>query len=202
MLDRLLDDDGLAIDGICGTSAGAMNATVLAHGLLKGGRRGAQAALRRFWRRISEAGVFSPLRPTGVDAAMGSPWDMDWSPAYLTLDFLSRLASPYQVNPLNLNPLEEILADEVDFAALRGAGAVKLFVCATNVRRGNIKVFTNAELSAKALLASACLPSLFRAVEIDGESYWDGGYMGNPALFPLIRNCTCEDIVIVQINPI
>lgn len=202
VLDRLLEDDGLAFDGICGTSAGAMNGAVLAHGLLNGGRKGAQAALRRFWERVSETGAMSPLRPTPMDAIMGSPWDMDWSPAYQALDLLSRLASPYQVNPLELNPLEQILSEEIDFGVLQGVDAVKLFVCATNVRRGNIKVFTNPELSPKALLASACLPSLFRAVEIDGEPYWDGGFMGNPALFPLIRGCACEDVVIVQINPI
>lgn len=201
VLDRLLEDDGVDIDGISGTSAGAMNAAVLASGLVLGGRAGARAALRSFWETVSRIAIASPLQPTPLDAWLGR-WNIDSSPAYVFMDVMSRLVSPYQANPFGLNPLADVLDETIDFACLTRPEAIRLFICATNVRSGNIKIFENAELSSQALLASACLPYLFQAVEVDGEHYWDGGYMGNPALFPLIERCGAQDIVIVQINPI
>jgi NTE family protein len=201
VLDRLLEEEGILLEGFSGTSAGAMNAVVLADGFLDGGRAGAREALARFWRRISDAALASPLQPTPLDILRGD-WSLEWSPSYLWLDLMSRLVSPYQANPLNLNPLRDVLLDSIDFARLRDSDDLELFICATNVRKGDIRVFHRHELTVDALLASACIPFLFQAVEVEGEPYWDGGYMGNPALFPLIEHCRPSDIVIVQINPV
>jgi NTE family protein len=202
VLDRLLEDGRIAFEGISATSAGAMNATVAAYGLSAGGREGARQALANFWRRISHAAAFSLLQPTWLDRMMGNR-SLDNSPAYVLMDMMTRLLSPYQFNPMNYNPLREVLTQVVDFDALRAnACPVKLFLSATNVRTGKVKVFRNDEITADAVLASGCLPFLFQAVEIDGESYWDGGYMGNPAIFPLIYNCGSADVVIVHINPL
>jgi NTE family protein len=201
VLDRLLDEERLAIEGISATSAGAMNAAVLAHGLTYGGRAGAKVELAGFWKRVSEAASLSPLHPTVWDRLCGH-YSMESSPGFVAFDLLTRLLSPYQFNPLRFNPLRDVLAASVDFEELRRRCAVKLFLCATNVRTGKIKVFEAHEASADAVLASSCLPFLFHAVEIDGEAYWDGGYMGNPAIFPLIYGCESRDVVIVHINPI
>jgi NTE family protein len=201
VLDRLLEDERIAIDGISGTSAGAMNGAVMVQGYSEGGREGARAGLERFWRRISEAGRYSPIQRTPMDRMTGV-WSLDSSPIYLMFDFMSRLMSPYQTNPSNHNPLRPILEEQIDFDRLHENHKMNLFVCATNVRTGKVKIFDCDTISVDALLASACLPFMFQAVEIDGEAYWDGGYMGNPALFPLIYKCTSADIVIVQINPI
>jgi NTE family protein len=202
VLDRLLGDARIAFEGISATSAGAMNAAVLAHGLAAGGRDGARAALAGFWRAISEAAVFSPLQPTPVERLFGSR-ALDYSPAFVLFDWVTRLLSPYRLNPANYNPLRQILARSIDCERLRAdAAPVKLFISATNVRTGKIKVFENREMSIDAVLASACVPFLFQAVEIDGEAYWDGGYMGNPAIFPLIYSCESRDVVIVHVNPL
>ena len=201
VLERLLEDDRVTIEGICGTSAGAMNGAMVAYGMMKGGRDGARAALETFWRKISDRALLSPLKPTWFDRMTGRG-NMDYSPPYLAFDVLSRLWSPYQTNITGLNPLHDVLSNVVDFNQLRQCESPKLFVCATNVRTGKIKVFQPDEISVDALLASACLPFMFPAVEVDGEHYWDGGFMGNPAIFPLIYHCKSSDIVIVQINPI
>jgi len=202
VLDRLLEDERIAFDGISAASAGAMNATVLAYGLAVGGRDGARRALANFWRRISHAAAQGPLQPTLFDRLAGNR-SLENSPAFIMFDLLTRLFSPYQLNPLNYNPLRQVLVDAVDFEALRRTHCpVKLFLSATNVRTGKIKVFTNEDIGPDAVLASGCLPFLFQAVEIDGEHYWDGGYMGNPAIFPLIYHCDSRDVVIVHINPI
>jgi NTE family protein len=201
VLDRLLEDGRLAIDGISATSAGAMNAAVVAQGLLEGGPDTARAALERFWRRISLMAAASPVQQSWFDRLFGG-YSLDFSPSYQFFDFMTRVLSPYQFNPSDINPLRELLVESIDFERLRAAGGVKLFVAATNVRSGRIKVFETRELSANVLLASACLPLMFRAVEIDGQHYWDGGYMGNPAIFPLIYGCDSPDVVIVHINPI
>jgi NTE family protein len=202
VLDRLLEDERVAFEGISATSAGAMNATVTAYGMSEGGRPGARQALANFWRRVSHIADFSPLQPTWLDRLMGNR-SLENSPAYLAMDMMTRLLSPYQFNPGNYNPLREVLTQVVDFEALRRSSCpVKLFLSATNVRSGKVKVFTNDEITADAVLASGCLPFLFQAVEIDGESYWDGGYMGNPAIFPLIYHCQSPDVVIVHINPL
>jgi NTE family protein len=201
VLDRLLEDDRIIIEGICGTSAGAMNAVVVADGLDTGGKEGARQALERFWSGVSTAGVFSPFKRTWIDRLLGR-WTLDYAPGYLFFDTLSRLVSPYQLNPFNINPLREIISSLVDFEHVRHAEGIKLFVVATNVRTGKQKIFRRQEMTVDMVLASACLPFVYQAVEIDGEAYWDGGYMGNPALFPLVEDCQSRDIVIVQINPI
>ena len=201
VLDRLLEEERIAIEGISGTSAGAINAAVLAQGLIRGGVAGARAELDRFWHRLSEIGWISPIHRTWYERAMGS-WNIDDSPSAVFVDQLSRLVSPYQLNPLNLSPLRDLLASMLDWSAIAAPGAIKLFVTATSVRTGKPRVFQRRELSLDALLASSCLPQIFQAVVIEGEAYWDGGYMGNPSLWPLIYDCGSCDIVLVQINPL
>ncbi|MBX9700387.1 MAG: patatin-like phospholipase family protein, partial [Acetobacteraceae bacterium] len=202
VLDRLLEERArIGIEGISATSAGAMNAACVAYGMARGGPEEARAVLERFWMRISDRAALSPLQPSWIDR-MQANWGLHWSPSYLAFDLVTRLFSPYEFNPLNLNPLRDVLEECVDFAFLREAPCpMKLFLSATNVRTGRVKVFEKSELSADAVLASACLPFLFHAVEIGGEAYWDGGYMGNPAIFPLIYGCESRDVVVVHINP-
>ncbi|WP_332118232.1 patatin-like phospholipase family protein [Azorhizobium caulinodans] len=200
VLDRLLQEDGLVVSGISGTSAGAMNAVVLASGLAKGGLEEARSALSQFWRDVSREGHLSPIQRSAFDRLLGS-WSLAKNPAYLAFEVASRFLSPYDFNPLNINPLKDILTAHVDFDAIR-ASDVQVFVSATNVRTGRARIFGHDEMSAEAVMASACLPQLFQAVEIDGVPYWDGGYMGNPPLFPLYEKVEAEDIVLVQINPV
>jgi NTE family protein len=199
VLDRLLDEPWLHIVAISGTSAGAMNAAVLADGWTQGGAEGARAALDRYWQRVTRAAAFSPLQRSPLDRLMGR-WTLDTSPAYVAMDLISRLMSPYDLNPLGLNPLRGILVESIDFDRL-ARSPIKLFVTATNVRTGRGRIFRNAEITADVLLASACLPTMFRAIEIDGEPYWDGGYAGNPTITPLIRESDAHDTILVQINP-
>jgi NTE family protein len=200
VLDRLLEDDRISIEGVSGTSAGAMNAVLLAYGLALGGRAEARRRLHSFWQRAAMLAAWSPLQPTAFDRMMGLG-RMDFSLAWNLLDLAGRLFSPYQFNPLNLDPVRALLADLIDFDYLREAQAMKVYVCATNVTRGRMQIFSGAEVSAAAVMASACLPFLSQAVEIDGEHYWDGGYLGNPAIYPLMQGCAAQDVVLVQINP-
>jgi NTE family protein len=200
VLDRLLEEPWLRIDGISGTSAGAMNAAVLIDGHAAGGAAGARAALEAFWQSVSRAALLSPLRRTPLDLLLGR-WTLDYSPAFIAMDLASRLFSPYDLNPGGFNPLREILADSIDFERLAQA-PIKLFVTATNVRTGRGRVFRNSVITPDVLLASACLPTLFQAVEIGGEAYWDGGYSGNPTITPLVRECASNDTILVQINPV
>ena len=200
VLDRLLEEPWLRIDGISGTSAGAMNAAVLADGHAAGGAEDARAALEAFWRRVSQAAQFSPLQRTPLDVLLGR-WTLDYSPAFIAMDLASRLFSPYDLNPGGSNPLREILAESVEFERLARA-PIQVFVTATDVRTGRGRVFPNREITPDVLLASACLPTLFQAVEIDGAAYWDGGYSGNPTITPLVRECEAKDIILVQINPV
>jgi NTE family protein len=181
VLDRFLQEPRIEVEGVSATSAGAMNAAVMAHGLTAGGRTGARGALEEFWHGV-----------TRVSAPFG---------AMQLFEMASRFLSPYQLNPFNYNLLRQLIRF-IDFERLRQSSAIKLFLSATNVRTGKIKVFTDKEITADCVLASACLPFLYQAVEIDGEHYWDGGYMGNPALFPLIYSCQSRDILIVHVNPI
>jgi NTE family protein len=199
VIDRLLEEDWVKLDGISGTSAGAMNAAVLADGLLDGGRPGAKAALEKFWKKVSDGARFSPFQRTPLDMLLGR-WDLDHSPMYLAADLMSRLVSPYSL-PQSSNPLVEILNDTVDFKRLPKS-PIRLFITATNVRTGRGRVFRNADITPDVLLASACLPTMFQAVEIDGEFYWDGGYSGNPTITPLVRECQSHDTLLVQINPV
>jgi len=201
VLDYFLLDDRIQIEGICGTSAGAMNAVVLADGLDRGGKEGAREALSSFWAAISKAAMYSPFQRTPLDRLLGR-WTLDTSPGFFIFDILSRLVSPYELNPFDINPLRIQLSSLIDFEHVRNAKGIKLFVAATNVRTGKQKIFRRDEMTVDMVIASACLPFLFHAVQIDGEAYWDGGYMGNPALFPLVEECGGRDILIVQINPI
>ena len=200
VLDRLMEEPGLQIEGISGTSAGAMNAAVLISGQAAGGANGAKAALEQFWKRVSDAALLSPFRRTPLDVMLGR-WTLDTSPIFVTLDLMARIFSPYDLNPHGANPLRDILADCIDFWRV-AKSQVKLFVTATNVHTGRGHIFRNAELTPEVLLASACLPTLFQAIEIDGEAYWDGGYAGNPTITPLIRECSSSDTILVQVNPI
>ncbi len=201
VLDRLLEDERIAFEGLSATSAGAMNAVALAYGMTMGGREGAKTALTQFWRRVAHAGMVSPLQANWFEKLTHNH-SLENSPAFVMFDLISRLYSPYQFNPMNYNPLRQVLEQTVDFEKLRKESALKLFLSATNVRTGKVKVFGNEEVSADAVMASACLPFLFQAVSIKGEDYWDGGYMGNPALYPLIYKCESRDIVVIHINPI
>ena len=202
VLDQILEDGRLEIDGLSGASAGAMNASVYAYGMMRGGADGAREALHNFWRAISRAGaLFSPIQQLPWEKASGFV-NMDQSLSYQAFDMLVRMFSPYQFNPLNLNPLRQILERHVDFSKMSQCRETKLFVAATNVRTNKIRIFHNHELSVDAVMASACLPMLFQSVEVEGQYYWDGGYMGNPALFPLLYNTLTDDILIVHINPV
>ena len=201
VLDRLLQDERLRLDGISGTSAGAMNAVVLAHGYHGGGREGARRALHDFWKAVSDAARFSLLQRTPLDRALGR-WTLDASPGYQLFEMASSLVSPYQTNPFDINPLRDLVNAMVDFEQVRACTSLKLFISATSVRTGRSRTFRREELSLDVVMASACLPHVFKAVEIDGEPYWDGGYTGNPALFPLVEETAAHDLLIVQINPV
>ena len=199
VLDRLLEEPRIEIAGISGTSAGAMNAAVLADGWTEGGAEAARAALDRYWLKVSRAAASSPLQRSPYDRLMGR-WSLDTSPAYVAMDLMSRLLSPYELNPLGLNPLRCILEESICFERLP-TSPIKLFITATNVRTGRGRIFRNAEITADVLLASACLPTMFQAIEIDGEAYWDGGYAGNPTMTPLVRETDAHDTILVQIIP-
>ena len=200
VLDRLLDEDWLGFEGISGTSAGAMNAAVMASGYAHGGAHGAKAALEDFWKQVSDAGKYSPIQRSPW-AMLSGQWTLDSSPMYLAAEMMGRTFSPYELNPTGNNPLRPILAELVDFKALVES-PIKLFITATNVRTGLGHVFRNAQITPDVLLASGCLPTMFQAVEIDGEFYWDGGYAGNPTMTPLVRECKSLDTILVKINPI
>jgi len=201
VLDKLLEDGRLDIEGLSATSAGSMNAVVYAYGRMTGGPDGAREALERFWRNISEAGaLYSPVRALPWETALGG--NVGQSPFYFLFDTLTRTFSPYQFNPFNFNPLRDVLAKSVDIERLAECRCVELFLCATNVRTGQPRIFRNEQITMDVVLASACLPFLFQAVEVGGEHYWDGGYMGNPAMYPLFYHTQCRDIVIIHINPI
>ncbi len=199
VLDRLLEETWIKVEAISGTSAGAMNAAVLVSGWMEGGAEGARAALEAYWKRVAEAAKFSPLQRSPVDRLMNR-WTLDTSPAYLALDLMSRVLSPYDLNPMGLNPISSILSESIDFAHLADA-PIKLFITATNVHTGRGRIFRNPEITADVLLASACLPTMFQAVEIDGEPYWDGGFAGNPTITPLVRESDAHDSILIQINP-
>lgn len=193
VLDRILDDPDIELRGISGTSAGAMNGAILCSGYMKGGAKGAQEALRTFWQRISEVGGFG---------ASFEQYNLDQFPLFNAVDMMTRVFSPYQLNPLNINPLRRVLEDMIDLDAMQACDYMHLFVTATAVRSGRPRVFHTHEINVDALLASACIPFIFQAVEIDGEPYWDGGYMGNPVIWPLLYNTDVSDVMLIQINPL
>jgi NTE family protein len=200
VLDRLLDEDQLIVDGITATSAGSINATLLAYGLSIGGRVVAKNILAVFWRRISTMMASSIVQPSILDKMLGT-YGLDYSPGYILMNILCQFLSPYQFNPFNINPLKNLLEEIVDFRHVRKQTAVKLFLCATNVRTCKLEIFHGKALTADHVLASSCLPFLMQAVDIDGERYWDGGFVGNPALFPLIYECDARDIILVHVTP-
>jgi NTE family protein len=201
VLDRLLEESDFEIVGISGTSAGAMNAGILADGLRRGGPSAARIALARYWEDVGRLpGYASVAPPPKLEAER--EWHLDHNLFFLWADMLTRVWSPYQTNLFNYNPLRALL-ERIDFDGLRcDADAARVFVCATNVRSGLRRVFDNSELSVDVLLASACLPLINQAVEIGGQHYWDGGYTGNPALAPLYLKTTADDVIIIGINPL
>jgi len=204
VLDRLLQEESLEIAGVSGTSAGAMNAVALAAGLMEGGREGARENLGLFWRRVAQTSPFHALEMGPLAGLFGpdNPWLAAWTaPWRQAASVLGSQFSPYQLNPLNLNPLREVLRETVDFDKVCGCNKTQLFIAATQVRTGALRTFRQHELSVDVVLASACLPLLFQAVEIEGEAYWDGGYAGNPTLLPLIKESPADDLLLVQINP-
>jgi NTE family protein len=185
VLDRLLEEPAIAFDAVSGSSAGAVNAVLLASGMIEGGREGARVRLRSFWKRASQAAALIPHS----------------SPIGAGLELVMRVLSPYQFNPFNVNPLREALTAEVDFERLRSDSEIRLLIGATRVRDGSLRILTNEELTIDAVLASACLPLLHHAIELDGEPYWDGGYAANPPLIPLVRTSNTPHILIVQVTP-
>jgi NTE family protein len=201
VLDRLLEDGRFEIAAISGTSAGTMNAVALADGWARGGAEGARGQLSEFWKAVARKGRFSPVQRTPWDMLLGN-WSVENSPGYLWFDAVSRVFSPYAANPFNFNPLREVVEREIRFANVRSGQPMKLFVSATNVETGRLRVFENHQLDVDVVMASACLPHYFQAVEIDGVPYWDGGYCGNPAIYPLFYANAVEDILLVQVNPV
>jgi len=195
VLDALLEDGRLAVEAITGASAGAMNAVVMVEGWLGGGIDGARSQLETFWRRASLDGSLSPAQRALLGLMLGF-WSKAWT------NVIAPRFSPYRTNPLNINPLRDAIEALIDFDRVRACNDVALFVSATNVWTGKVAIFKTPELTADHLMASACLPTVFQAVEIDGVPYWDGGYMGNPALFPLFDETMTDDILLVQINPL
>jgi NTE family protein len=183
VLDRLLEEDNLTIEGVSGTSAGAMNAAALLQGYCKSGNKGAKESLENFWRGVGKSNI-------------------DFSPVAAAAEVWQRMFSPYQTNPFDINPLRDLLTRMLDIEAIRACDAIKLFICATDVENGRAHIFERKDLTIEALMASACLPFIFQAVNIGGTPYWDGGYTGNPPIFPLIFNCESPDVVLVQINPL
>src|SRR5437588_2595199 len=201
VLDGLIEDGRMEIEGISGTSAGAVNAVMVADGLARGGPREACKRLADFWRAASLNGDLPAIERTVIERLF-SFLPLEGSPVGAWFDALSRFWSPYDVNPLNLNPLRDVITRFVDFAVLRSFAGPPLFISATNVHTGRLRVFTREAITADVVMASACLPMLFQAVEIDGVPYWDGGYMANPAVFPFFRTTATEDVLLVQINPV
>src|SRR5262249_18006756 len=201
VLDQLLADERIAIEGISGTSGGAVNAVMLADGLCRGGREEAQKRLADFWRSASSTGNLPALQRTVMERLL-SFTPLEGTPVQAWVDALSRYFSPYDVNPLNINPLKDLIERFVDFETLRTDTDLQLFISATNVQTGHVRIFPREKITADAVMASACLPLLFRAVEIDGVPYWDGGYLGNPVIFPFFRTTATEDVLVVQINPL
>ena len=200
VLDRLLEDERLTYDGITATSAGSVNAVLLADGLALGGRKAARELLRVFWEKMSDMICSSIMAPSFLDK-MDPGFGLEHSPGFLIVDFISRFMSPYQLNPSDKNPMRDLLNEVVDFERVRRQRLVKLFLSATTVRTGKIAVFTTDEITADHVLASACVPFKMRAPKIGGEHYWDGGFMGNPAIFPVIYGCNSCDVLLVHLTP-
>lgn len=202
VIDKIIEDGRLKVDGLCGTSAGAMNASVYAYGNMTGGPEGARKALHDFWKNISEVGTsLNPLKQTPLNDLMGG-WQAVNSFAFSLFEIMAQTLSPYQFNPFNINPLRDVLEKSVDFDVLRECQETRLFISTTKVSTGKVRVFTTNEITLDVIMASACLPQLFQAVKVNGDYYWDGGYMGNPALFPLFYHTDTRDVIIIHVNPL
>ncbi|MDD9909357.1 MAG: patatin-like phospholipase family protein [Ahrensia sp.] len=201
VLDRLLEDGRIDLTGISGTSIGAINATVMADGLCTGDHEKAREKLADFWEKMGRLSYTSPIQRMPWSKLTGN-WTLNYSPGRMMMDAITNVWSPYEFNPMNFNPLHDLIESEIDFERVRKNREFELFVCATNVKTGKTKVFAGEELTADAVMASSCLPEYFHAVEIDGEHYWDGGFMGNPPLFPLFYRTNCADVLLIQINPV
>lgn len=201
VLDEILRDGRLTIDGLTGASAGALNAVLLADGLAEGGPQAARERLARFWKAVSRDGDMSPVQRRVMDRLFSFvPFEGTFMETWVSA--MQTYFSPYDLNPFDINPLEDLIRQFVDFERLQAHEPLQLFISATNVHTGKLAVFRRDRITCRAVMASACLPMLFKAVEIDGTPYWDGGYMGNPALFPLYRATDSEDVLLVQINPL
>ncbi len=204
VLDKLLEDGRLDVEGICATSAGTMNACCFAYGKHEGGPDKAREVLHDFWYKVHKSGErFSPIRHSPWDNTFGDEiWRIENSYGYMMFDLITRMVSPYQYNPFDFNPLRDVLEDTINFESLRKCDSTKLFISATHVATGKVRVFNAPQMDIDVALASACLPYLFKAVDIEGEDFWDGGYVGNPALYPLFYETHTRDMLIVHINPI
>jgi NTE family protein len=201
VLDEILRDGRLVIEGVTGASAGAINAVLLADGLAEGGPEAARERLGRFWKAASVDGSMTTLQRRALDRLFSVvPYEGSLMETWVTA--MQRYFSPYDLNPFDINPLEDLIRTFVDFDRLAAFGGVKVFISATNVQTGKLTVFRREHITCRAVMASACLPTLFKAVEIDGTPFWDGGYMGNPPIFPLYRATDAEDVLLVQINPV
>lgn len=196
VLDALLADGGVDFEGVSGASAGAMNAVCLAHGLRSGGREGARAALRKFWMAVAENSPFDQ------DSGAHPDHPPRLSPAMKAMFRLTDYFSPRQLNPFDFNPLRDIVATQIDFAGLRAASPLKLFISATHANSGKLRILREDEISLAGVLASACLPSLHHTAELDGEPYWDGGFSANPAIYPLCFDCRAGDILLILLSPL
>ncbi len=201
VLDKILEDGRLDIEGISGTSAGSINAVAIADGYSRAGNDGARQALENFWTKLSDLGRFSPIQRNPYSKISGD-WSLDYSPGRMMFDAFTGTFSPYEFNPMNINPLLDLIKSEIDFDHVHACQNFELFICATNVKSGKTKVFKNSEINADSVMASCCLPEIYQAVEIDGEAYWDGGYMGNPPPYPLFYETECSDILLVEVNPV
>jgi NTE family protein len=201
VLDYVLEDGRLAIEGISGASAGAMNAVMVADGLARGGPEVARTRLADFWRAASIDGDLPMIQRKLMERLLAFV-PLEGSPVTAWFDAMSRYFSPYDINPLNINPLKDLIERFVDFDAVRAYEPLQLFISATNVQTGRLRIFPREKITADAVMASACLPLLFKAVMIDGVPYWDGGYLANPPIFPLFHATRTEDVLIVQINPL
>lgn len=202
VLDKLLEDGRIEVEGLSGTSAGAMNALAMVQGLMNGGLESARKSLSDFWRQLSTVSAkTSPYKMSFYDKIMKN-YNCDYSLAFYMCNILSHMLSPYQLNPFNINALKDLVESFFDFEKLRNYDKVKVFLCATHVASGKLKNFTLKSMTADKMLASACLPELFQAVKVDNDYYWDGGFIGDPAIYPLIYNCESPDIIIIRIKKI
>ncbi|NRA73452.1 MAG: patatin-like phospholipase family protein [Rickettsiales bacterium] len=201
-LDKIIEDGRIDVEGLCATSSGTMNACAYAYGMMKGGNEKARETLHNFWWKIHQAGEkYSPIRRLPWEIFLNGNWNMDNSFSFFMFDSITRTFSPYQLNPFDFNPLRDVVNEVIDFEKLRKCKCTNLFISATHVKTGKVRVFHNEEVTLDVAMASAYLPYVFKAVTIKGEDYWDGGYMGNPPLYPLFYNTKCRDVLIIHINP-